>query len=505
MARSTSDVVTLSATLPYADAAERQFWNGRTFDDFLLRPQKGVTESRREISLSCELTAKLQLDLPIISANMDSVTGMRMARVMAQEGGIGVVHRGSTIERQAAKVGQVKRSQSAIIENPLCLPMGTTMRQARVFARQNSITGILIETYASSGILAGLLSDRDMPWRAEGENQCVEEFMTPIENLVTEKPGITVEQAERILFERRIERLPLIDDERRIHGLITRRDIQFLRERPFASKDAKGRLLVGAAIGVRGDYLERSAAVLEAGADCFFIDIAHGHADVMGEAVAAMRKHFGDVPVICGNVATAEGAIFMKDIGVDAIKVGVGPGRGCRTRLETAAGVPQLQAIRETWLAVRGSVPIIADGGIRDDKDIFLALICGASTVMLGSALSGTDEAPGRVIEDPATQMKKKIYRGMTSPEAVFEALYDTDDEAAVDAALETPAEGQEIQVPYKGSVVDILHRIRGHIRSAVSYAGENSLSATRTKILSDPSRYLIPLSEAGRRESYER
>ena len=505
MATSTSDVVTLSGSLPYVDEAEPQFWNGKTFDDFLLRPQMGVSESRREISLTCDLTRRLQLDLPIISANMDSVTGMRMACAMALEGGIGVVHRGSTIERQAVKVEQVKRSQSAIIENPLCLPMGTTMRQARLFARQNNITGILIETSANSGILAGLLSDRDMPWQAEGEDDCVEQFMTPIDRLVTEKPGITVEQAESILFEQRIERLPLVDAERRIHGLITRRDIQFLRERPYASKDAKGRLLVGAAIGVRGDYLERSAAVLAAGADCLFIDIAHGHASIMAEAIGALRKQFDDLPLICGNVATAEGALFMKDIGVDAIKVGVGPGRGCRTRLETAAGVPQLQAIRETWLAVRDSVPIIADGGIRDDKDIFLALICGASTVMLGSALSGTDEAPGRVIEDPATQMKKKIYRGMTSPEAVFEALYDTDDEAAVDAALETPAEGQEIQVPYKGSVVDILHRIRGHIRSAVSYAGESSLRAAREKILQAPARYLIPLSESGRRESYER
>ena len=305
--------------------------------------------------------------------------------------------------------------------------MGTTMRQARLFARQNNITGILSETSANSGILAGLLSDRDMPWQAEGEDDCVEQFMTPIDRLVTEKPGITVEQAESILFEQRIELLPLVDAERRIHGLITRRDIQFLRERPYASKDAKGRLLVGAAIGVRGDYLERSAAVLAGGRRL----LVHRYRPramraCMAEAIGALRKQFDDLPLICGNVATAEGALFMKDIGVDAIKVGVGPGRGCRTRLETAAGVPQLQAIRETWLAVRDSVPIIADGGIRDDKDIFLALICGASTVMLGSALSGTDEAPGRVIEDPATQMKKKIYRGMTSPEAVFEALYDT-------------------------------------------------------------------------------
>ena len=329
--------------------------------------------------------------------------------------------------------------------------------------------------------------------------------MTPLDRLVTERPGITTEQAEQILFERRIERLPLIDSDNRIHGLITRRDIQFLRERPFSTKDAKGRLLVGAAIGAHGDFMDRADAVVEAGADALFVDIAHGHAEIMEDAVGGLRRRFGVVPIICGNVATPEGALFMKDLGVDAIKVGVGPGRGCRTRLETAAGVPQLQAIREAWLAVKDTVPIIADGGVRDDKDIFLALIRGASTVMLGSALSGTDEAPGRVIEDPVTHMKKKIHRGMTSPEAVFEALYDSDDDDAVDAALEAPAEGQEIQVPYKGSVVDILHRIRGHLRSAVSYAGESSLQAAREKILTEPRRFLIPLTESARRESYER
>jgi len=424
---------------------------------------------------------------------------------MALEGGIGVVHRGSTIERQARKIAQVKRSQSAIIEKPLCLPLGTTIRQARLFARSNEITGILIETAPDSGILAGLLSERDMPWMDDVEDRLVEEFMTPLERLVTERPGITVDEAERILFEKRIERLPLVDEHAKIHGLITRKDVRFLHERPFASKDAKARLLVGAAIGARGDFLERTAAVLEAGADCLFMDIAHGHSDIMREAIAAVRRDFGDVQLVCGNVATGEGARFLRDSGADAIKVGVGPGRGCRTRIETSAGVPQLQAIRETWLAVGDSVPIIADGGIRFDKDIFMGLICGASTVMLGSALSGTDEAPGQVIEDPATNQKKKIYRGMTSPEAVFEALYDGEETAELDMALDTPAEGQEMQVPYKGSVIDILHRIRGHLQSSVSYAGESSLEAACSKIRPDPRSYLIALSDAARRESYDR
>ncbi|MCH7696678.1 MAG: IMP dehydrogenase [Proteobacteria bacterium] len=484
---------------------DESFWIGKTFDDFLFRPQKGLSESRRHISLDSSLTDHISIDLPIVSSNMDSVTGADMARAMAMEGGIGVVHRGMSIERQARKTAQVKRSQSAVIENPLCLPLGTTIQQAIAFGKSNDITSILIETEAGSGILAGLLSRRDLPWTNDALDRPVEEFMTPFERLITEKPDISTEEASRILFEKRIERLPLVDSKRQIHGLITRKDVFSMRERPYASKDDKGHLLIAVAIGARGDFIDRADALLEAGADCLVIDIAHGHSVVMEQAVTSLRKHCGDIPLICGNVATAEGALFLRDIGASAIKVGIGSGRGCRTRLETAAGVPQLQAIREVRQAVGEAVPIIADGGIRYDKDIFLALICGASTVMLGSALAGTDEAPGRVIEDPATNMKKKIYRGMTSPEVIFNTLYDEDDNDELDRALETPAEGQEMQVPYKGSVVDILSRIRGHLRSAVSYAGETSLSEARKKILAEPERYLIPLSDSSRHESYER
>ena len=481
------------------------FWLGKTFDDYLFRPQKGVTGSRRKVHLISSLTKTINLRLPIVSSNMDSVTSADMARAMALEGGLGVVHRAMSIDRQARKIEQVKRSQSAVIENPLCLPSDATIRKAKSFARKNEITGILIETESGSGILAGLLSGRDMPWTNEYDSRPVSEFMTPLDKLITEKPEVSAQVAAEILFEKRIERLPLIDSNRKIHGLITRKDIFSLRDRPDASNDSKGHLLVGAAIGAHGDYLDRTAALLEAGADVLFIDIAHGHSSVMEKAVSNVRKQFNNVPLVCGNIATTEGAQFMKDISADAIKVGVGPGRGCRTRLETAAGVPQLQAIREAYEMVGDSVPIIADGGIKTDKDIFMALICGASTVMLGSTLSGTDEAPGRIIEDPTTNTKKKIYRGMTSPEAVLESLYDSENEDDIDAALETPPEGQEIQVPYKGSVVDILHRIRGHLQSSVSYAGEISLEDTRNKILPDPSQYLVPLSESSRRESFDR
>jgi IMP dehydrogenase len=478
---------------------------GKTYDDFLFRPQPGVVTSRREVSLKSRLSKHLELELPVLSANMDSVTGTRMAKTLALEGGIGFLHRAMSIEAQADSVRQMKRSQGYIVEHPLCLPRDATIREVKEFTQRHNITGILIEETRGSKVLAGLLSNRDMPWTDHHLGQKVEQFMTPVEKLQTAHPGVSMEEAERIMFEHRIEKLPLIDRDRHIQGLITQKDISLSRQRPYSSRDEKGRLLVGAAIGARGDFLERAQELIGAQVDVILIDIAHGHTEVMRRAVEGFRRQCGDVELVCGNVGTTEGAIFLRDLGADAIKVGIGPGRGCRTRLETAAGVPQLQALREAWCAVEESVPIIADGGIKNDKDIFLGMICGASSVMLGSALSGTDEAPGHVIENPATRQKSKIYRGMTSPQAVFERLYAGDDPEAVEAALDVPAEGQEVQIPYQGSVVDILQRIRGHLRSAVSYGGGNTLADVRAKVVSNPTQFLIPLSPAARSESYER
>ncbi len=487
-----------------ARALEPEFV-GRTYDDFLFRPQASPLGSRREVSLRTRLTRRLTLDLPVVSANMDSVTDARMAVAMALEGGLGFVHRGLPIAAQAAEVARVKRTQGHVVDRPFCLARGSSVREARELARRHNVTGLLVEEAPGSGILAGLLSNRDLPWSAAHDDRPVEEFMTPAPRLVTGAPDISIEDAERRMFAHRVEKLPLVDGDRRITGLITKKDILAARQRPHSSKDARGRLLVGAAIGARGDFLERAGELLEAGADALLIDIAHAHSEVMRHAVEAVRGRFGGVDLVLGNVATAEGAMFLRDLGADAIKVGVGPGRGCRTRLETGAGVPQLQAIREGWCAVEESVPIIADGGVREDKDVFLALVAGASVVMLGSLLSGTDESPGQLIEDPGSGEKRKIYRGMTSPQAVFRALYDDEEPEAVEAALEVPAEGQEMQVPYRGSVVDILRRIRGHVRSAVSYGGAESLAQVRAKVLADPLRYLVPLSSAARAESYER
>jgi IMP dehydrogenase len=457
------------------------------------------------VRLTGHFSRQVTLELPIVSANMDSVTEAPMARALALEGGIGVVHRAMPIEEQAREVGRVKRSQSWVVEEPIRIPRTASLREAREVIRRQGVTGILIEEERGNRVLAGLLSNRDIPWSHVGDAEPVERFMTPFERLVTGAPGIGLEEAERLLYERRIEKLPLVDGERRIRGLITKSDILLSRERPGSTKDGKGRLRVAAAVGARGDYLERAEALLEAGADALVVDIAHGHSEVMEAAVRALTGRFRGVDLVCGNVGTAEGARFLRDLGAAAIKVGIGPGRGCRTRLETAAGVPQLQAIHECRSAVGDELPVIADGGVRNDKDIFLALVCGASSVMLGSLLSGTDEAPGRVIEDPATREKRKIYRGMTSPQAVFEALYDDADVGELDQALETPSEGQEVQVPYRGGVRDVLHRVQGHLRSAVSYAGEHSLAAVRERVLASPEELLIPLSSASRRESFDR
>lgn len=481
---------------------------GRTYDDFLFRPQRSVVTSRREISLRTRLCASsdggVELELPVVSANMDSVTGPDMAKAMALEGGIGFLHRGMSIDAQAAAVHEVKRTHGFVVEEPIRVSRDAGLAQARETMHRRDVS-VLVETEPGSGVLAGLLTARDIPWFEDADERPVHELMTPVERLITAPPDIGLEEAERMLFEHRIEKLPLVDEEGRIRGLITKRDVILHRQRPHVSKDGKGRLRVGAAIGATGDYLERAAALLQEGVDVLLIDIAHGHSDVMERAVEAFRGAHGDaVPLICGNVGTAQGARFLAELGADAVKVGIGPGSGCRTRLETAAGVPQLQAIREAWCEVGEELPIIADGGIRHDKDMFLALACGASTVMLGGVLSGTEESPGTVILDPATGQKTKIYRGMTSPQAVLEALYEPDEEEVRDA-LATPAEGQEMRVPFRGSVVDILHRIRGHLCSAVSYAGTASLQEAREAILPDPFRYLVPLSDSARRESYER
>jgi IMP dehydrogenase len=474
---------------------------GRTFDDFLFAPQHSPVASRRSVDLSMPLAGEVRLSLPIVGANMDTVMGPEMAQALALEGGFGFLHRNNAIEAQAAQVRYVKTRHSYVIDKPVILPRTVSIGQARETIQKHRASGILIEESPGSGILAGILSHRDMPLDRSTAERPVSEFMTPRERLMTRPPSVGLEEAERAMYERRVEKLPLVDESFRIVGLITMRDLKLYKQKPRSVMDSRGRLRVGAAIGAVGDYLERAEALLAAEVDAILMDVAHADSDVVAQAVGRFRGRFKGTPLVAGNVATGPGARFLMELGVDAIKVGVGPGRGCRTRIETGAGVPQLQAIRAAVLATQGRLPIVADGGIQNDKDVFLAIACGASTVMLGSLLSGTDEAPGLVVEDPATRQKFKMYRGMTSPEAVIAAT----DEDLLAEALQTPAEGQSVKVPYVGSVVGILHRLRGHLQSAVSYAGEHELLAAHRKISADPASFLIPLSEASRRESFVR
>ena len=303
---------------------------GRTFDDFILRPQKGLVGSRREVTLTAPLTRQLDLELPVLSANMDSVTDGTMAKTMALEGGIGFVHRAMPVEAQADEVRRVKRSHGYVVEQPFTVPHTATLREAREIVIQHN-TSVLIEDAPNSGVLVGLLSARDIPWFPDDEERSVTELMTPVDRLETRSPDVTLEEAEQVLFENRIEKLPLVDDQGRIRGLITNKDIILHRSRPHVSKDAKGRLLVGAAIGARGDFLDRSEALIEVGVDVLVIDIAHGHSEAMEQAVKEFRNRFSDMPLVCGNAGTAEAAMFLRDIGADAVKVGIGPGRGCRT------------------------------------------------------------------------------------------------------------------------------------------------------------------------------
>jgi len=475
---------------------------GRTFDDFLFRPQHSPVSSRREVELSMPLAGEMRLSLPILGANMDTVVGEEMAKTLALEGAFGFLHRNAGIADQAARVRYVKTRHSYVIERPVLLDRAATMAQARLAMKRHHASGLLIEESNGSGILAGILSHRDLPLDRRAEGRPVSDFMTPRARLATRPPTVTIDEAEQVMFEHRVEKLPLVDEQNRIRGLITMRDLKLYKQKPYSSKDGRGRLRVGGAIGAVGDYMERAEALLAEEVDAILLDVAHADADSVERAVKAFRGKFRNVPFVVGNIATADAARWLASLGVDAIKVGVGPGRGCRTRLETGAGVPQLQAVREAWLGTEGQIPIIADGGVQNDKDIFLAIACGASVVMLGSLLAGTDESPGMIVEDPATRQKVKMYRGMTSPEAVADAAEDLEEAAE---ALRTPAEGQSVRVPYVGSVIGTLTRVRGHLQSAVSYAGEKDLKTAHLKIAQDPARFLVPLSEAARKESFVR
>jgi IMP dehydrogenase len=487
---------------------------GCTFDDFIFSPQRSVLARRdpTAIDLSCRLSRRIVLRTPIVSANMDTVTRAPMAIVQAEEGGIGIIDRGfrpGEIEPQVREVEIVKRTQHGVITDPYSIAADATLEEAAgVMSRSRVGTLVVVDPQRR---LQGLLTERDMRF-VQRPGSRVADRMTPLDRLVVHRGPVSPEEAERVMVERKVKKLPLVDEEGVLLGLVTARDLVRQRHRPFATRDAHGRLRVGAAIGATGDYLERAAELIRAGVDIVVIDIAHGHSIVMERAMAEFRKRFGDFEMIAGNVATAEGARFLVDRGADGVKVGIGPGGGCTTRMTTSFGVPQVQALVECRLAVADSgVSVIADGGIKRHGALFEALVFGGDCVMLGSAFAGTHEAPGEIVQKPVliaesqktVKVPFKVLRGMASIAAIRDRL---DVEDADKVELEAiGAEGMEFSVPARGSARTVVRDMVKHLCSSISYAGAKSLTEAREEFWSDPQKLLIKQSTSARRESYER
>jgi IMP dehydrogenase len=488
---------------------------GRTFDDFLFSPRFSILERRdpASIDLSSRLSEHLTLRRPIVSANMDTVTRAPMAIVQAEEGGIGIIDRGfrpGEIAPQVREVEIVKRTQHGVIADPYTISPRATLAEASDAMRRSRVGTLVVVD--PDRRLRGLLTERDARF-VEG-TRIVADRMTPADRLVLHEGPLAADDAERIMVERKIKKLPLVDRDGRLVGLVTAKDILKQKRLPFATRDAQGRLRVGAAIGATGDYLERAAELVAAGADLIVIDIAHGHSVVMDRALAAFRKRFPDVELVAGNVATTEGARFLAERGVNGIKVGIGPGGGCTTRLTTSFGVPQVQALVECRSGLdeaAARIPIIADGGVHRDGALVQALLFGGETAMLGSAFAGTRETPGDVVQKavlvPESQKKVKIpfkvLRGMASIEAIKDRL-DVEDAGVADLQA-IGAEGLEVSVPERGSVRPIIQEMIKHLCSAISYGGASSLGELRQRFAADPSNFVIPLSRAAYRESYER
>lgn len=403
---------------------------------------------------------------------MDTVTESGMAIAIAREGGIGIIHRFLTIENQVDEILKVKRSESVIIEQPYTIKPDVTVLEARKAMEGYGVSGLLVE---EGGKLAGIITRRDITFEKDSKRK-VSEVMT--REVITAKAGTTIEQAKEILHKQRIEKLPVIDEKKRIVGLITSKDILKIDEYPYASKDRKGRLLVGAAVGVKGDYLERTEALLEAGADVLVVDIAHGHSDNAINTVQMIKKAFPNCELVAGNVATGDGASDLIKAGVDAVKVGVGSGSICITRVVTGSGVPQLTAVLDSVKVARDhGVPVVSDGGVRNSGDITKALAAGASSVMIGSLFGGTDESPGKTMVKNGK--KFKMYRGMASFYASLGRKYREEGPQVVDAddLNDYVPEGVEAMVPYKGSVVEIVRQLSGGLRSGLSYCGAKTIS----------------------------
>ena len=445
-----------------------------TFDDVLLIPGHSTVHPR-DTSVATRLTDGIRLEIPLLSAAMDTVTESRMAIALAREGGLGIIHKNMPAERQAAQVDRVKRSESGMIQNPITLQPDATLRDAHELMARFSISGVPI--VENGGRLVGIITNRDLQFEEELDRP-VSDVMTR-EELVTAPVGTSLAQAERILHRHRIEKLPVVNEDGTLAGLITVKDIVKRRQFPSASKDERGRLLVGAAVGASSADIERARLLVEAGVDVLVIDTAHGHSEGVLQAVSRTREAFPDTQLIAGNVGTADGAAALVDRGVDAVKVGVGPGSICTTRVVTGVGVPQLTAVMEAVKGVAGRVPVIADGGIRFSGDLVKALAAGADCVMMGSMFAGTEEAPGEsfLLEG----RRYKLVRGMGSLSAMEEGSADRYFQEGEPDVRKLVPEGIEARVPYKGPVSDTVFQLVGGLQSGMGYCGAATLEELRT------------------------
>ncbi len=447
---------------------------GLTYDDVLLVPAYSDVLPRT-VSIQSKFTKNISLNVPIVSAAMDTVTESRMAIAIAREGGIGVLHKNMTIEAQALKVRRVKRAESGMIIDPVTLPLTATVKDANDSMREHSIGGIPIVD--DSKKLIGIVTNRDLRFEQKNDRP-IKEVMTT-DNLVTVSEGTSLKEAEVVLQQHKIEKLPVVDDDNKLVGLITFRDITKLTQKPSANKDAFGRLRVAAALGVTNDIVERASALVNAGVDAVVIDTAHGHTKGVVEVLKRIKSKFSDLDVVVGNIATADAAKYLVDAGADAVKVGVGPGSICTTRIVAGVGSPQLSAVMEVSEAIKGTgIPVIADGGIRYTGDIPKAIAGGADCVMLGSLLAGTKESPGETIIYEGRKFKS--YRGMGSIEAMDKGSKDRyfqDVEADIKKLV---PEGIVGRVPYKGELVESMVQFIGGLRAGMGYCGAKDIQTLK-------------------------
>lgn len=447
---------------------------GLTYDDVLLVP--GYSEVLpREVSIQTKFTRNITINVPIVSAAMDTVTESQMAIAMAQEGGIGVLHKNMTIEQQAIKVRKVKRAESGMIMDPVTLPLNSIVKDAKANMKEHSIGGIPIVDENKK--LIGIVTNRDLRFE-KNDDRPISEVMTS-ENLVTVGEGTSLEDAEVILQENKIEKLPVVNDDYILVGLITFRDITKLTQKPMANKDQYGRLRVAAAIGVTADAVDRAGALVNAGVDAIIIDTAHGHTKGVVNVLKEVKNAFPELEVIVGNIATGIAAKYLVEAGADAVKVGIGPGSICTTRVVAGVGFPQFSAVLEVAAAIKGSgVPVIADGGIRYTGDIPKAIAAGADTVMLGSLLAGTKESPGETIIYEGRKFKS--YRGMGSVEAMKEGSKDRYFQDVEDDIKKLVPEGIVGRVPYKGDLFESIHQFVGGLRAGMGYCGAKNIETLK-------------------------